>query len=158
MLVLSNVCLLVWSVAWACELYELRRRYWADTADVKYELGWIKLGSGIGPMGARPFPSMLFPSAFENYNLPLTVILSLAYASQASLTTYESIYFHHLMRAVRRPNYAKPFLWSNWFYSWIAISLVAGAIQVGTPWMGHMGNLQIQLSKELLTGGVLETA
>lgn len=118
----------------------------------KYMLGWVKLG----PAGARPFPSAFFPSPYDHYNAPLTVLLGVCYTLQASLNAEEGLYWYHLMRAVRRPQAAVPFLKSGYFYAWIILSVVVAAIQLSVPWIGHDGNLLLQLSKELLAGGALE--
>lgn len=107
-------------------------------------------------MGARPWPSALFPVAYTGFNKPLTILLGLAYTLQASLNAEEGLFFYHLMRTVRRPAAAKPFLKSYFFYAWIVISLAVAAIQMSAPWMAYTGDLQTQLSTELLTGGLLE--
>jgi hypothetical protein len=81
----------------------------------------------------------------------------ICYTLQASLNAEEVLYWHHLMRSVRRPQSAVPFLSSKWFYTWILVSIIAAFVQLSTPWLGHDGDMQIQLSKELLAGGALES-
>ena len=110
----------------------------------------------LGPYGARPWPSALFPAPYDQFNPPLTVLLGLCYTLQASLNAEEGLYWYHLIRAVRRPHAATPWLGSWYFYAWIGVSVCVAAVQMTVPWVHHTGNLQVQLSKELITGGSLE--
>lgn len=63
---------------------------------------------------------------------------------------------YHLMRAVRRPQAAVPFLKSWVFYSWIAVSVAVTVVQIAVPWIGYKGNMQSQLSVELLCSAIAE--
>lgn len=128
--------------------------YSTKVSDVKYSLGYIKFGA----WGARSWPSALFPSPYDQYNRPLTILLSLCYALQASLTAEELFYWWYVMRVTRSPRTSQPFLKSKFFYAWIFVSIVIGTVQLAVPWVGNTEDLAIQLSKELLAGGLLELA
>ena len=79
------------------------------------------------------------------------------YAAQASLNAEEGLYWYHLMRSVRSPHLAKPWIGSLPFYAVIGISFLVLAIQVGLPWIFYSPSaLQVQLCVELVVGGILE--
>ena len=67
------------------------------------------------------------------------------------------MYWYHLMRSVRSPHLAKPWIGSAPFYTWIIISALVLAIQVALPWAYYDPHaLQVQLCVELVVGGILE--
>jgi cytochrome c oxidase assembly factor CtaG len=61
------------------------------------------------------------------------------------------------MRSVRTPHRARAWIGSTPFWSWIVISVVATAVQLGLPWIGYdPQQLQRQLANELVTAAVIE--
>lgn len=81
----------------------------------------------------------------------------MTYSAQASLNAEEGLYWYHLMRSVRSPHLAKPWIGSTPFYAWIGVSCLVLGIQVGLPWAFYDPRaLQTQLCVELVVGGIIE--
>lgn len=83
--------------------------------------------------------------------------LSVTYSAQASLNAEEALYWFHLMRSVRSPHLARPWIGSHLFYAWPCISVSLTGLQVGLPWAFYKpGALQTQLNAQGMTGGLIE--
>jgi hypothetical protein len=73
------------------------------------------------------------------------------------LNVEESLYWFHLMRSVRSPHLAKPWIGSNPFYAWVVISVALTGLQIGMPWAFYQpGTLEKQLIAQAMTGGIIE--
>ncbi|RSH92128.1 hypothetical protein EHS25_008543 [Saitozyma podzolica] len=118
---------------------------------ILYNLGWVTLPG----YGARPYPSELFDAHWKSYNTPLTAFLSLAFCAQVSLNAEEGLYWYHLMRAVRRPQAARSWLTSSFFFAWIIISVSAMVAEFGAGWIGYVDD-DTQTARMFVCAGAIE--
>jgi hypothetical protein len=118
-----------------------------------------------------PVPNQLWSQKFRKYNLPLTFWVNcektlplypvslgsplVAFTLQVSLNAEEGLYWYHLMRAVRKPKSARAWLSSSFFYTWIVISIVCGAMQFAIAWISFE-DMVVQSTRMYLGGGTIE--
>jgi hypothetical protein len=78
-----------------------------------------------------------------------------AFCAQVSLNAEEGLYWYHLMRAVRRPQAARSWLTSSFFFAWIIISVSAMVAEFGAGWIGYVDD-DTQTARMFVCDGAIE--